>query len=61
MKIEINKAKRLVKKFLELGIIKVISISKKKGVSSVYSYCTFASENEPNYEPNSEPQYEPKK
>lgn len=65
MKIDINKAKRLVKKFLELGIIKAISISTKKGIASIYSYCTFASENEPNCEPNCEPkvepQYEPKK
>ncbi|GKZ02640.1 hypothetical protein ANS017_13160 [Paraclostridium bifermentans] len=64
MKIDINKAKRLVKKFLELGIIKAISVSTKKGASSVYLYCTFASESEPNrepnYEPKIEPQYEPK-
>lgn len=76
MKIDINKAKRLVKKFLELGIIKAISVSKKKGVASVYSYCTFASKGEPNHEPKkvsntnalnkmaeqaSEPIYEPSK
>lgn len=61
MKIDINKAKRLVKKFLELGIIKAISISTKKGVASVYQYCTVASESEPNYRSKIELQYEPKK
>ncbi|EIS9525805.1 hypothetical protein L0775_003792 [Clostridioides difficile] len=64
MRIDLNKAKRLVKKFLQLGIIKPINISKRKGIASVYSYSTIMAEYEPNCEPNikpvSEPHNEPK-
>ncbi|MCC0738399.1 hypothetical protein [Clostridioides sp. ZZV14-5902] len=64
MRIDLNKAKRLVKKFLQLGIINPINISKRKGIASVYSYSTIMAEYEPNCEPNikpvSEPHNEPK-
>ncbi|HEB5000755.1 TPA: hypothetical protein R0E49_001282 [Clostridioides difficile] len=59
MRIDLNKAKRLVKKFLQLGIIKPINISKRKGIASVYSYSTIMAEYEPNCEPNVKPVNEP--
>ncbi|EOY7134480.1 TPA: hypothetical protein KO395_003377 [Clostridioides difficile] len=59
MRIDLNKAKRLVKKFLQLGIIKPINISKRKGIASVYSYSTIMAEYEPNCEPNIKPVNEP--
>ncbi|VFC80541.1 hypothetical protein [Clostridioides difficile] len=59
MRIDLNKAKRLVKKFLQLGIIKPINISKRKGIASVYSYSTIMVEYEPNCEPNVKPVNEP--
>ncbi|HBG4654504.1 TPA: hypothetical protein ACXDU7_003622 [Clostridioides difficile] len=59
MRIDLNKAKRLVKKFLQLGIIKPINISKRKGIASVYSYSTVMAEYEPNCEPNIKPVNEP--
>ena len=64
LKITNSKAKRLIKKFIDLGIITVVYKSNSKGKASIYNYATY-SKNEPVdglvSEPVSEPVDEPVK
>lgn len=58
LKITNSKAKRLIKKFIDLGIITVVYKSNSKGKASIYNYATY-SKNEPVNELVFEPVFEP--